>query len=406
MTNLPDATASYRVSNVSNASLFAVQPGVAANGTLTFTPAAKAFGTATFMLTAEDAGGTAFGRVNVSTPQTITITIAPANHPPTAIALSATSISENAAVGTAVGTFSTADGDPRDTFTYTFVSGTGDADNASFTIVGNTLKTAVAFNYEAKNSSSIRVRSTDSGGLTTEMQFAITIGDVYDEFSYTAANGRVTITGYNGTSTIAVIPASIEGMPVMTIGGQAFYNRTDLTEITIPEGITVIEYSAFYNCIGVESISIPSTVVSIASSAFGRNLVLPPESRFKAIDVVATNPNYSSIDGVLYDKSQTALLTVPTAKPGRIAIPASVTTISSTGDRITEFAVDPNNTVFCSIDGVLYNKAVTVLVKVPSRTFGKCHDTGIGVVARKYRLDAGIRSDLRAVVHNRVSCRR
>jgi len=178
VTNLPDATASYRVSNLTNASLFTVQPGVAANGTLTFTPAAMAFGTATFTLTAEDAGGTAFGRVNVSTPQTITITIAPANHPPTAIALSATSISENAAVGTAVGTFSTADVDARDTFTYTFVSGTGDADNASFSIVGNTLKTTVAFNYEAKSSYSIRVRSTDAGGLTTETSFTGSVLDL------------------------------------------------------------------------------------------------------------------------------------------------------------------------------------------------------------------------------------
>jgi len=183
VTNLPDATASYRVSNLSNASLFTVQPGVAANGTLTFTPAAMAFGTATFTLTAEDAGGTAFGRVNVSTPQTITITIAPANHPPTAIALSATSISENAAVGTSVGTFSTADVDPLDTFTYALVSGTGDADNASFTIVGNTLKTAVALNYEAKSSYSIRVRSTDSGGLTTETQFTISVLDLPEPVS-------------------------------------------------------------------------------------------------------------------------------------------------------------------------------------------------------------------------------
>jgi hypothetical protein len=176
--NLADNAASYRVSNLSNASLFTVQPGVTANGTLTFTPAAKAFGTATFALTAEDAGGIAFGRVNVSAPQTITITIAPANYQPTTIALSAASINENAAVGTAVGTLSTADGDPLDTFTYALVSGTGSTDNASFTIVGTTLKTAASFNYEVKSSYAIRVRSTDLGGLTTEKQFTISVTNV------------------------------------------------------------------------------------------------------------------------------------------------------------------------------------------------------------------------------------
>jgi hypothetical protein len=176
--NLADNTASYRVSNLSNASLFTVQPGVAANGTLTFTPAAKAFGTATFTLTAEDAGGTAFGRVNVSAAQTITITIAPTNHQPTTIALSAASINENASVGTAVGTLSTSDVDPLDTFTYALVSGTGSTDNAAFTIVGTTLKTAAGFNYEVKSSYAIRVRSTDLGGFFTEKQFTVSVTNV------------------------------------------------------------------------------------------------------------------------------------------------------------------------------------------------------------------------------------
>jgi hypothetical protein len=62
------------------------------------------------------------------------------NDPPTDISLSNSTVAESQPVGTAVGTFSTADPNPGDTHTYSLVAGTGDADNGSFTIVGNKSK--------------------------------------------------------------------------------------------------------------------------------------------------------------------------------------------------------------------------------------------------------------------------
>ncbi|NBX30252.1 hypothetical protein EBR04_07420, partial [bacterium] len=56
--------------------------------------------------------------------------------------------------------------------------GEGAADNGSFSIDGGVVKTAQAFNFEAKSSYSIRVRSTDQGGLATEKAFTITVTDV------------------------------------------------------------------------------------------------------------------------------------------------------------------------------------------------------------------------------------
>jgi Ca2+-binding RTX toxin-like protein len=58
------------------------------------------------------------------------------------------------------------------------VSGTGSTDNSSFTIVGNTLKTAAVFDYEVKPTYSIRVRATDQHGLSIERQFTITVVNV------------------------------------------------------------------------------------------------------------------------------------------------------------------------------------------------------------------------------------
>ena len=103
---------------------------------------------------------------------------ASANSAPTDIALSASSVPENQPSGTTVGTFSTADPDTGDTFTYSLASGTGDTDNTQFTIVGNQLQTAASFDFEAKSSYSIRVQSTDSGGLSIQKIFTISVTDV------------------------------------------------------------------------------------------------------------------------------------------------------------------------------------------------------------------------------------
>ena len=99
------------------------------------------------------------------------------NRVPTNITLSGTSIAENQSAGTIVGTLNTTDPDVGDTFAYTLVPGIGSADNASFEIVGNQLKTAVRFDYEARTNYSIRVRATDAGGLSYEKQFTITVTD-------------------------------------------------------------------------------------------------------------------------------------------------------------------------------------------------------------------------------------
>ena len=102
------------------------------------------------------------------------------NDPPTNISLSSATVVENKPSGTTVGAFSTIDPDVGDTFTYSLVGGSGSTDNSSFYVNGSQLKTASSFNYEAKNSYSIRVRSTDQGGLYTEKVFTIDVTDVND----------------------------------------------------------------------------------------------------------------------------------------------------------------------------------------------------------------------------------
>ncbi|WZP00378.1 cadherin domain-containing protein [Isosphaeraceae bacterium EP7] len=118
-----------------------------------------------------DAGGLTFDKA-------FTVSVTNVNEVPTDIALSASSIAENRPAGTAVGGFSTTDPDAGDSFTYSLVGGTGGADNASFTIVGDTLRTAAGFDFEAKSEYSVRVRSTDAGGLSTEKVFVVNVINV------------------------------------------------------------------------------------------------------------------------------------------------------------------------------------------------------------------------------------
>lgn len=73
---------SFLVAN-DNPALFSTPPAIAANGTLSFTPAPNATGTATVTVRAQDDGGTVTGGVDTSAPQTFTITITPVNDAPT-----------------------------------------------------------------------------------------------------------------------------------------------------------------------------------------------------------------------------------------------------------------------------------------------------------------------------------
>ena len=100
------------------------------------------------------------------------------NNAPQSIALSAIDFSENIAAGSVVATLNTLDPDSGDTFTYSFATGVGDADNNAFSIDGIELKIDDSPDFETKSSYSIRLQATDSGGLTVEQAFTLTVNDL------------------------------------------------------------------------------------------------------------------------------------------------------------------------------------------------------------------------------------
>jgi hypothetical protein len=163
----------------------------------------------------------------------------PPNTAPTDISLSNASVAENQAVNTAVGTLSTTDANAGDTFTYTFAS--GGPDNGSFNIIGNTtLTTNRVFDFENKSSYTVRLRSTDQGGLFFDKDFTITVNDVSEVPTITsftptsgAAGTSVVITGTNFTSAGAAT-VGFNGTTATTV---AVNSNTQLTA-TVPAGAT------------------------------------------------------------------------------------------------------------------------------------------------------------------------
>jgi len=110
--------------------------------------------------------------------ENLTININDVNDRPTDINLNNNSIDENVAPNTVVGTFSTTDPDTGDSFTYQLVAGTGDTDNAAFTIVGNQLRINSSPDFETQSSYSIRVQTTDIGGNRYSENLTININDI------------------------------------------------------------------------------------------------------------------------------------------------------------------------------------------------------------------------------------
>ena len=133
------------------------------------------------------------------------------------------------------------------------------------------------------------------------------------EFEYEAnTNGGITITRYNGSGGDVEIPPTLNGSQVTAIGGFQGWP---------PDPWRI---GAFYGCFNLASIKIPAGVISILPNAFYLCTGL------NSFDVDPENPAFASVEGVLFDRSQSRLVQYPAAKPSQsYAIPATVTNIRS-----------------------------------------------------------------------------
>lgn len=195
---------------------------------------------------------------------------------------------------------------------------------------------------------------------------------------------------------------------VTSVESNAFQSCTDLKELSLGS-ITEIPKQMLYYCRSLESITIPSTVENIQGHAFVGCDAL------KEISVEAGNTNYTSENGVLFNKEKTQLLQYPGAKTEeQYTVPQSVTHIAygtfQTASNLKRIEVESDNTTYYSKDGILFERTGE---QISSNIFadggyGKQLDFGeslhtfpAGKEATSYQVPNGIRTVAPyAFIHN------
>lgn len=124
-----------------------------------------------------------------------------------------------------------------------------------------------------------------------------------------------------------------------------YYQRDKIKNVVIGDGVDYISNYTFMDCENLETITIPAGVTSIGPMAFfGYN-------KLKSIIVDENNPNYTSVDGVLFNKNKTEIVIYPNAKEGKYVIPNTVTTIGMHSFResykLSDLVIPDSVTVIC-----------------------------------------------------------
>jgi len=256
-----------------------------------------------------------------------------------------------------------------------------------------------------------------------------------DEFTWVTNSNAVTvtITGYAGSNNVVAIPETINGYAVTSIGTNAFLGNSILTSVIIPGSVSYIDDEAFADCTNLTSAILPDSIIGIGDFAFVQctsltNLTIPDsvtsigQEAFQActslsgifipdsvtnievdaflycismtnISVDADNEDYSSLDGVLFDKAQDTLLECPSGLTNtdytipegvvtiaenafwfsknlvKITIPGSVTSIVGAPfldcAGLIDICVNSTNPAYSSLHGVLFDKAQDTLLQYP-----------------------------------------
>jgi hypothetical protein len=191
--------------------------------------------------------------------------------------------------------------------------------------------------------------------------------------------GHAAFQGCTALSTVIISPN------VSVIPDDAFSGCSALTQAVIPEGVSAIGFQSFWNCRSLPSVVLPSSLTKIDWFAFSQcssliTVTIPPNatvglhafydcSALVAIEVDARNPYVTSLEGVLYSWDRIVIYQCPGGKTGSVTLPRELIVIGDMAftdcTQLQAIYVDPANSNYASIDGVLYNKALTEFRQCP-----------------------------------------
>jgi len=199
------------------------------------------------------------------------------------------------------------------------------------------------------------------------------MNDLFD-FEFDNTENCWNVTHYYGKCEEVILPESYKGKPVKTIGEEFSPYNKRIKRVTIPKGYTSIGALAFQNCTGLMNIKLPESLTSIGPLAFDgctklSNIELP--KNLTSIEPGAFE-NCKRLTSVILPESLTSIGELAFAwctGLTNIKLPKNLTSISGeafldcTG--LTEITVDKNNSAFRSVDGGIFDKAMTTLIFAP-----------------------------------------
>ncbi len=166
------------------------------------------------------------------------------------------------------------------------------------------------------------------------------------EFRWNQDTGSYTVVGMGECKTAyLVIPDTVDGKPVTAIGPAAFFGQKELQQVEVPEGIVSIGQAAFSDTLTLHTVLLPYSLKTVDTLAFSecwnlKEIYLPASVQFlgenallshgvlENIHVSFANPWFSSMDGVLFDRKKTALLSYPSGRQQtHYTVPSTVKTI-------------------------------------------------------------------------------
>ena len=204
------------------------------------------------------------------------------------------------------------------------------------------------------------------------------------------AKATLTVTGilYNAFYKCASLTNITIPDSVTNIGSNAFEKCTSLTSVIIGNGVTSIDYRAFCDCRNLTNVTIGNSVESIGEEAF---------ENCESLTNVTIGNSVESIGEHAFNSCSSLT---------NITIPNSVTSIGESAfgfcTSLTDFTVDSNNANYSSQDGVLFNKDKTELIQYPVGNKRTSYSIPNSVTSIDYRAFASCESLTSVIIPNGV----